>query len=342
MLHCAPRRRARQIIVRFGRNIMAGTTAQLIYNPNSGTRDWSGVIGRFVDFWNERGWAVHATSTEYAGHAPILAREAVERGVDVVFAAGGDGTLNEITNALVGSDTALAPLPTGTANVFARELGMKLPNPLSPNWLVPVYQSLSRGRIQRIDVGKCATGRHWLLWASAGFDGFVVHNVEPRSRQSKRLGKIGYLADAVRSVFKFRSAPSVVTADGQVYEGEYLLINISNCRMFLGGEFNLNPRGVFDDGLFEVFLFKGRDWSKLPIYAMDVTLDVHEDNPDVVVVQARNVAVETRRPIPYHLDGEPAANTPFAVQIVPKALRVLIPDSTPDGLFREAGEPIPS
>ncbi len=77
--------------------------------------------------------------------------------------------------------------------------------------------------------------------------------------------------------------------------------------------------------------FQGRDWSKLPFYAVDVTLDVHEDNPNVDVVQARNVAVETRRPIPYHLDGEPAATTPFACQIVPKALRVLVPDTHAEG-----------
>ena len=322
---------------------MAGTTtAQLIYNPNSGVRDWTGSIERFVRFWNERGWSVRATSTEYAGHAPILAQDAVQRGVDFVFAAGGDGTLNEVANALVGSETALAPLPTGTANVFARELGMALPNPLSPNWLIPVYQSLSQGRIQRMDVGKCTTGRHWLLWASAGFDGFAVHAVEPRSRKSKRWGKLGYFAGAIGSVFKYRSSPSTVVADGHVFEGEYLLINISNCRMFLGGEFNLNRRGVFDDGLFEVWLFQGRDWSKLPLYAVDVTLDVHEENPNVDVVQARNVAVETHRPIPYHLDGEPAATTPFACQIVPKALRVLVPDSTPEGLFLEPGEALPA
>lgn len=317
------------------------TTAQLIYNPNSGYRDWSGAIERFADFWKELGWTVEATSTEYPGHAPVLAREAVVRNVNFVFAAGGDGTLNEISNALVGSETVLAPLPTGTANVFARELGMTLPNPLAPNWLIPVYRSLSRGRIQRMDVGKCASGRHWLLWASTGFDGFVVHEVEPRSRQSKRWGKFGYFVEAIQSIFKFRSASSVVTADGRTFEGEYVLINVSNCRMFLGGEITLNRRGVFDDGLFEVWLFQGRDWSQLPIYAVDVTLDVHEDNPHVDVVQARNVAVETSSPMPYHLDGEPAGNTPFACQIVPKALRVLVPDTTPEGLFMEPGEPLP-
>ena len=326
----------------YGRQAMGDkTTAQLIYNPNSGTRDWTGAVGRFVDFWKRRGWSIQVTSTAYPSHASILARDAVAHGVDFVFAAGGDGTLNEIANALVGSDTVLAPIPTGTANVFARELGMALPNPIAPNWLVPVYRSLSRGRIQRMDVGKCATGRHWLLWASAGFDGYVVHEVEPRSRQSKRWGKLGYFKDAIGSVFRYRAGKSTIVADGRTYEGEYLLINVSNCRMFLGGELILNRRGVFDDGLFEVFLFQGRDWSKLPLYAFDVTLDLHENNPEVDVIQARNIAVDADPPLPYHLDGEPAATTPFACQVVPKALRVLVPDTTPDGLFIEPGEPLP-
>ncbi len=317
------------------------TTAQLIYNPNSGTKDWSGSVNRFVEYWNERDWEVDAVSTDHPGHAEELAAEAVRQGIDFVFAAGGDGTLNEVANSLVGSETALAPLPTGTANVFARELGMALPSPLTKDWLQPAYRSMANGRIQRMDVGKCDTGRHWLLWASAGFDGYIVNEIEPRSPQSKRWGKLGYLKDALGSVFNFRSGRSVVTADGRQFEGEYVLINVSNCRTFIGGEFALNRNGVFDDGIFEVWLFKGKDWSKLPIYAIDVTFDMHEDNPEVEVIRARHVSVDAQPPLQYHLDGEPASTTPFSCQVLPSALRVLVPDTTPAGLFRQPGEPLP-
>lgn len=317
------------------------TTAQLIYNPNSGYRDWTGAVRRFVEFWKQRGWSVRTTSTEYPGHAARLARDAVEEGIGVVFAAGGDGTLNEVANSLVGSETVLAPLPTGTANVFARELGLPLPNVLDPNWLLPVYRALSKGRIQRMDVGQTATGRYWLLWASTGFDGFVVDQVEPRSRQSKRWGKVGYFASAIGTVFRYRAPSSSITVDNHTFDGEYLLINVSNCRMYLGGEFNLNRRGVLDDGVFEVWLFRGRDWSQLPVYAVDVTLALHEKNPRVKVLRARYAAVDTRPSQPYHLDGEPAAKTPFACQIVPRALRVLVPDTAPSGLFLHPGEPLP-
>ena len=357
MLHYAPRRVAHSLnnlpgrvshygsglFTAFGPTTMTKkpTAAQLIYNPHSGYRDWTGAVGRFVDFWKHRGWSVQTRSTEYPGHAARLAQDAVAHGIDFVFAAGGDGTLNEIANALVGTDTVLAPLPTGTANVFARELGLTLPNPLDPNWLLPVCRSLSRGRIQRMDVGQSATGRYWLLWASTGFDGYVVNQVEPRSRESKRWGKAGYFAAAISSVFRYRAPFFSVTVDDKTFEGEYVLINVSNCRMFLGGEFNLNRRGVLDDGVFEVWLFQGRDWSQLPIYAVDVTFDMHEKNPHVDVLRARYVAVETRPPLPYHLDGEPVAKTPFACQIVPRALRVMVPDTTPAGLFLEVGEPLP-
>lgn len=317
------------------------TSAQLIYNPNSGTRDWTKAVERFVSFWQQHGWTVSVTSTKHPGHALELSAEAVKRGVDFVFAAGGDGTLNEVANSLVGSQAVLAPLPTGTANVFARELGMPLPNPLAGNWLTPIYKSLANGRIQRMDVGRCSSGRYWLLWASAGFDGYVVHDIEPRTPQSKRWGKLGYFKDALGSVFRFRSGKSTVIADSQQFNGEYVLINVSNCRTFIGGEIHLNRRGVLDDGLFEVWLFKGKDWSKLPIYAIGVTFDLHEDDPEVQVVQARHVSVDAHPPLPYHLDGEPAATTPFACQIVPSALRVLVPDTTPKGLFSQPGEPLP-
>ena len=283
-----------------------------------------------------------ATSTAYPGHAPILAQDAVDRGVDFVFAAGGDGTLNEVANALVGSETVLAPIPTGTANVFARELGMALPNPLSPNWLIPVYKSLSRGRIQRMDVGKCATGRHWLLWASAGFDGYVVHAVEPRSRQSKRWGKLGYFAEAIGSVFKFRSV-AVHRHRRRQGRSRASTCSSTSATVACSSAASSISTGAASSttACSKSCLFQGRDWSKLPLYAVDVTLDVHEDNP--TSRSCRRATSPWRRidrfPITWTANRQ--ATTPFACQIVPRALRVLVPETTPDGLFTNRAKPLP-
>ena len=314
--------------------------AALIYNHNAGYWDWHGAIDQFVHFWERRGWSIQIESTQYVNHATALAHSAVEAGCHIVFAAGGDGTLNEVANALVGTDAVLAPLPVGTANVLAKELGLPRPNVFAPTWMIEVSRALSRGRIQRMDVGQCATGRHWLLWASTGLDGYIVNQVEPRPRWLKRLGKAGYLAQALLHLPNYHSPHIVVAVDDRTFEGEFLMVNASNCRTFLGGELNLNRSAVLDDGQFEVWLFHGREWPKLAGYALDVTLEQHGRNPDVAVAAGRHVTVQCSPPIQYHLDGEPAGDTPFTCRILPQALRMLVPDTAPAGLFALDGDPL--
>ncbi len=316
--------------------------ASLIYNPNAGFWDWHDAIDDFAQFWKRRGWSLEVESTERPNHATELARAAAADGRRLIFAAGGDGTLNEVANALVGTDAVLAPLPAGTANVLAKEFGLPLPNILAPNWMRQVSRSLARGRIRRMDVGQGdESGRCWLLWASTGVDGYIVSQVEPRPRWLKRLGKLGYFAKALLHLPNYRSPHTVVTVDDRTLEGEYLMVNASNIRMFLGGEVNLNRNAVLDDGRFEVWLLRWREWSKLAEYALKVTLEQHERDPDVTVITGRSVAVRCSPPIQYHLDGEPAGDTPFTCRLLPQALQILVPDTAPAGLFTLPGDPLP-
>src|SRR5690349_21038193 len=196
--------------------------ATLIYNPIAGFWDWSTVIAKVARFWADEGWTLHIESTRYTGHATELARKAAAANHRLVFAAGGDGTLNEVANGLVGTASALAPMPVGTANSFAKELGLPRPNVLYPDFLLEVSQALARGRVQAMDVGYIETaaaplptqqneqdeeqpaalpteqrGRYWLLWASTGIDGFIVDQIEPRPRWFKYLGTAGYAARAL-------------------------------------------------------------------------------------------------------------------------------------------------
>jgi YegS/Rv2252/BmrU family lipid kinase len=316
--------------------------ATLIYNPVAGYWDWRAAIEGVVRFWSNHGWTLHVASTRYTGHATLLAQEAAAAGHVLVFAAGGDGTLNEVANGLVHTESVLAPLPVGTANSFARELGLARPNLLQPGWFQEVSGALARGRIQIMDVGRCDDGRHWLLWASAGVDGFAVRQIEPRPLWFKRLGTAGYAAKFLLVLPQFRGVQATVTVDGQTLQGEYVLLNISNCRRFAGGELPLNQEAVLDDGLFEVWLFQGRDWPTVLTYFYDISRGQHIDHPNVALLRGRRVEVGATPPLDYHLDGEPGGITPFAVTLVPGALRLLAPDSAPIDLFSHPGLPLPN
>lgn len=323
----------------------AARRATLIYNPMAGFWDWGTVIGKVVNFWAGEGWTLHIESTRYTGHATELARTAAAANHRIVFAAGGDGTLNEVANGLAGTASVMAPMPVGTANSFAKELGLPRPNVLQPDYLLEVSQALMRGRVQAMDLGYVEgqgdqPGRYWLLWASTGIDGFVVNQIEPRPRWFKYLGTAGYAARALAFLPQFKGIQATVTVDDQTLEGEFLLVNVSNCRMWLGGELRLNQHAVLDDGLFEVWLFRGKHWPRLFSFGLEITREEHLNDPDVTVLSGKQVRISTTPPMPYHLDGEPTAETPFATSIRPAALLFLAPDSTPTGLFTLPGQPL--
>jgi len=314
--------------------------ATLIFNPHAGFGEWRRVVENVVHFWRRRGWRVTLRPTAYAGHATELAKAAVAAHHGLVFAVGGDGTLNEVANGLANTETVLAFLPVGTANSFARELGAPRPNLLNPDWLLEASAMLARGRIQRVDMGLCDNGRYWLLWAGTGVDAFVADQIEPRSKLFKRMGPAGYVAKALFALPTFSGVQATVTIDDQTIADNFLLINVSNCRMFAGGELRLNTYGLLDDGLFEVWLFRGRDWPDVLRYTVEIGLEHHMTNPKVQKISGRHVTITSAAPVPYHLDGEPCGVTPFTCDIKPGVLRLLVPNTAPPDLFCKAGQAI--
>jgi diacylglycerol kinase (ATP) len=311
--------------------------ATIIYNPLAGPSSMGDTIQQVAWFWEQRGWDVTVAPTEYAGHAVRLAQEAAESEQYLVLAAGGDGTLGEVANGLAGSETVLGPLPTGTGNSFGKELRMPRPNLLDHKALVEAAALLASGRIQRMDLGRFRGGKYWMLWTGTGIDSFIVEEMEPRSKLSKRLGPAGYVAQALALAPRFAPMVARVTIDGKLYEDTYLLVLISNCRLYAGGEVLLNPQAALDDGLFEVFLFRGTGLERTMSYLWQLWRGAHIGNDDIVVIRGREVIVETERAIPVHTDGDPAGETPIHCLIVPGALRLLVPRSAPHGLFREPG-----
>jgi diacylglycerol kinase (ATP) len=314
--------------------------ATLIYNPLAGPGTMDETIWEVARFWERRGWEVIIAPTEYAGHAVRLAQDAAEAGEYLVLAAGGDGTLGEVANGLAGTETIMGPLPIGTGNSFGKELRMPRPNLLDQKALIEAAALLASGRVHRMDLGRFRGGKYWMLWTGAGIDSFIVDEMEPRSKLTKRLGPAGYVAQAMAVAPRFAPMGARVTIDGDVYEDTYLLVLISNCRLYGGGELLLNADAALDDGQFEVFLFKGTGLPRTMTYLWQLWRGNHMGNDDVMMVRGSDVIVEPERPIPVHSDGDPAGETPIHCLVVPGALRLLVPRSAPHGLFRGQGLPL--
>jgi diacylglycerol kinase (ATP) len=314
--------------------------ARLIYNPTAGPRDVRRGLKRVRALLRRRGWSVEIDLTEKPGDATALSRAAARDGYDAVIVAGGDGTINEAVNGLVGTQTALGVLPVGTGNMWAKQLGIPTYTLANPLRLRDAADGLAEGTIRPVDVGQ-VNERYFLCWAGIGLDAQVTAEMEPRQRRIKRLGVLPYAIAAVLVARHFQGVRTRVSLDGSVVRGRTLLILVSNIRQYIG-MLNVAREAQMDDGLLDVFVFKGLGFPYAVRHLLKIISQRYLQDPHVVHRQACQIEVRTEWATPVHVDGDPIGTTPVTLRAVPLALQVLIPPSTPPGLFTPAAQSAPN
>jgi diacylglycerol kinase family enzyme len=191
---------------------------------------------------------VRMVETNRRGHATRLTRAAANDGTEVVVVLGGDGTLNEAANGLAGTDTALAPLPGGSTNVFARTLGLP-DDPVESTGVL--LDALARRDIERIGLG-VVNGRYFLFHVGMGFDAAVVAQVERRGTMkrwaSHPLFAYSGLATYFRHFDRTRPCMAVHFPDGQLVDDSYFTVVLNtNPYTYVGTRpFNLAPDATLD------------------------------------------------------------------------------------------------
>jgi YegS/Rv2252/BmrU family lipid kinase len=281
------------------------------------------------------GWSLRVFETVRQGDGTRLARLAAEDGAQVAIAAGGDGTVNEVANGLMGTDVALGVLPLGTGNVWAKELGL-------PGWLMPyrhplreAAQGLLDSSVRCIDVGR-ANGRHFLLWVGVGFDAEVAHEVEPLMDMRRRLGNVLYAVSGLSIALSFAGTRSTVVIDDQVLRRRLVMVIISNVQLYGGGLFKLAPAARLDDGTLDIFLFRGHGPTATFHHFFSLLLQGHMRDPQLLHYRASSLEIYPDRPLAVHIDGDAHGQTPLRVEVVPRGLRVLVPPSAPETLFQSS------
>jgi YegS/Rv2252/BmrU family lipid kinase len=241
-----------------------------------------------------------------------------------VIAAGGDGTINEVIQELAGTETALGVLPNGTVNVWAREMGIPLNE-------AGARDVLLNGQIRKVDLG-LINGRYFLLMMGVGFDGEVTHAIE--KRPIKRLGVLAYLVVAIARGFGYPSFPVSLEMNERVVKTHALQIVIGNTQLY-GGAMKLTWEAKCDDGLLDVCLVSNRNVFGRFATLMDFLFRREQRRLRVRYYTCTSIKVETQEPIAMQIDGEPGGFAPATCVVVPGALKVLVPQQTPEGLFVE-------
>jgi YegS/Rv2252/BmrU family lipid kinase len=308
--------------------------AVLIYNPRSGTRDVQPYLAPALQVFREHGWQVEVHGTQRAGDVQRLASAAVRENFAVVLTAGGDGSLNEAANALAYSEVALGVLPTGTANVWARQIGMPIPAPLYHAQLADAARAICSGLIRPIDLGR-ANERYFLLWSGAGLDAFVTSKIEPRPPWVKRWGVAGYGLRAVWHALHYRGTPMTIELDDQPPRRDRaLMVLISNIQLY-AGIVRPSREACVDDGWLDVCIFKGTSFAYTARHFISIAAGLSAQDPQLINLRGRRIRISARQPAAVHVDAEPMGSTPIEVQVAPRALRVIVPQTAPAALFSD-------
>jgi YegS/Rv2252/BmrU family lipid kinase len=250
---------------------------------------------------------------------------AVDSGVDLVVAVGGDGTVQQVASSVAGTNVALAIIPTGTGNLLAGNLGIA-------NEPEKAVLTAVTGRPRRIDVGRYAVGskrRIFTVACGVGFDADVMERTD--SAGKSRWGRFAYLASAVLESGKIQNVSHEITIDGvrgTMDAAQVLVVNF-------GRVSGLRVRGVkADDGLLDVFVIRASG----PLPALlagweaisDTRLGDH-DGGRVFRAKARKVRIETRPRRRVETDGSVVGRTPVTVSVRRLALTVMVPRRSGDG-----------
>jgi YegS/Rv2252/BmrU family lipid kinase len=271
---------------------------------------------------------VDLIETRAAGHARELAAEAVAAGCDLVLAAGGDGTANEVAWGLLHSRTALGLVPVGSGNGLARTLRI----PLDPRAAVRV---LKDGATRAMDVGLW-NDRPFLNVAGAGLDAVVGEDFHANGKAGGRRGVLTYVRLSLARAFGYEAETWTLTTDAGAFEGRALIVAFVNGRQYGGGAI-VAPRARLDDGKLDIVVFEDMPRATLIVGGPRLFLGTVDRFRYYRHLSAASGTLRATRPFIHHRDGEPEPEAETAsVRLAPGALRILVPKATaedPEGPF---------
>ncbi len=266
--------------------------ALFIMNPISGAVKKSGIPKLIDKYIDQEKFEYKIRYTEYAGHAEAIAREATEKGIDVVVAVGGDGTINEVGRALIHTSTAMAILPCGSGNGLARHLSI----PVNIRKSIDI---LNQCQIHELDY--CTINDHpFFCTCGIGFDAFISQ----KFAESRRRGPLKYVEEVLVEGLRYQPERYTIEDETGRHRYEAYLVTCANASQY-GNNAYIAPQASMSDGLLDIIImepFGIMDAAQVSFDLMNKTLG---KSSKVKTFKAPRVVIHRKDVGPVHYDGDP-------------------------------------
>jgi len=289
------------------------TKALFIVNPFSGIGRHSEIEAHLHKVLDKEKFDYSVKYTEGIGHATELCKKGIEAGCQLIVAVGGDGTVNEVSRPLVGSNIPMGIIPSGSGNGLAHHLGI-------PMETDKAIRLINVGHIKTIDTVK-ANDHIFLSIAGIGFDALVAR----KFAKQKYRGFLKYVFISVTEFFPYEPTVFKMIADGRKIEREALFISFANSNQF-GYNTVISPEAKIDDGLVDICIVKKFPAWVSPFLAPMLIAKKIDQTPYVEIIRAKEVIVKRKHKY-MNLDGEPVKLTKkLHIRVKPKSLTLIVPN----------------
>jgi diacylglycerol kinase (ATP) len=290
--------------------------ARLIYNPTSGREQVRRRLPYILERLEVAGYEASAHATTCAGNAVEEARLSVERGFDLIIAAGGDGTINEVIHGIAEQPNRpkLGIIPVGTTNDFARALAI-------PRTIEKSCDVICNGHEMAIDIGK--VNDHYFI-NIAGGGKLTELTYEVPSKLKTMLGQLAYYLKGMEMLPSIRPTNVRIEYDGKLFEGEIMLFLVSNTNS-VGGFEKLAPTAILNDGMFDLVILKKTNLAEFISIAGQALRGEHLNNPHIIYAKASRVKVQTEEKLQLNLDGEYGGLLPGEFQNLYRHVNMFVP-----------------
>jgi YegS/Rv2252/BmrU family lipid kinase len=288
-----------------------------IINPEAGKGKTLSMVDEIKKaFLNTRDECI-IEYTKCPGHAKGIASRYAKGGTDRIYTVGGDGTLNEALNGIVGYNSSLGVIPCGSGNDFFRNI--------AGNTKDNIIQRSINGTEKLTDIGK-VNDRYFINIASAGFDANVTLNTNDIKKKTPLSVEGAYKAGVLVSLFKNKGYPIEISIDGKSFCEKIILCVVGNGKFYGGGILPV-PDALIDDGIFDICLVKSVNIFKILMLFSKYKKGMHGNIKEVSFYKGKEIKITCKNDLPVNIDGEIEYCSELKFEIIPKAIKFVVPQT---------------